>query len=53
MKRVEIKLRDVRVTALDIDPANWWSRLLLSLAHWHYRLEFKTLNDTTLKRNFS
>lgn len=52
MKRVEIKLRDVRVTALEIEPTNWWSRLLLNLAHWRYKLEFKTLNDTMLERNF-
>ena len=52
MKRVEIKLRDVRVTAIEIEPMNWRARLLLTLAHFHYKLEFKTLNDTTLERHF-
>lgn len=53
MKKVEIKLRDVQVTAIEIEPVNWWSMLLLNLAHWHYRLEFKASNNTTLERNFS
>ncbi len=45
MKRVEIKLRDVRVTAIEIEPVNWWAKLLSSLAHWHYKLEFTTLKE--------
>ncbi len=52
MKRVEIKLRDIRVVAIEIMPANWWARLLLSLAHWQYKLEFRTHTDTTLERYF-
>lgn len=52
MKKVEIKIRDVRVTAIEIEPKNWWSKLLLSLARWRYRLEFKTSNDTALERTF-
>ena len=52
MKKIEIKLRDVRVTGVEIEPMNWWSKIILRLAHWRYRLEFRTLNDTTLERNF-
>ena len=52
MNKVEILLRDVRVTAIEIEPQNWWSKLFLRLAHWHYRLEFITQTQVTLERTF-
>jgi len=50
VKRVEIKLKDVQVTAIEIEPMNWWAKLLLSLAHWRYKLEFKTLKEVEIHK---
>jgi hypothetical protein len=41
MKRVEVKSRNVEITAVEVEPSNWWSRLLLRLAQWHYKFDIQ------------
>ena len=39
LHRVE-NLTEVPIKAFSIMPRGWWSRMLLRLARWKYRIEF-------------
>jgi len=39
MYKVESKLK-VPIKTIEIIPKNWWSRILLKVANWEYRMEW-------------
>jgi len=38
--KVEIQPGDLDVTAVELLPKNWWSRVMLRVARWSYRVTF-------------
>lgn len=48
MRKIEIKIK-ARVTAVEIEPKNWWSERILRLAKWSYKLDFKPLVEPRIE----